>query len=120
MAIFKRGKWFWTDFSVNGQRFRQPLRTEEGLHIKYGRLAKSREKDLIADAKQGKLAASNLQFAKLSFSEAVDRYIGERLARIQPNTARAERERAKQLKKYFGVTPVARLSTDSILAYIAE
>ena len=42
------------------------------------------------------------------------------LARIQPKTAQIEKERAGQLKKYFGTAPVSRISTDSVLAYIAE
>jgi integrase len=50
----------------------------------------------------------------------VERHIADRLARIQPKTAHVEREWARQLKKYFGTTPVARISTDSVLAYIAE
>jgi integrase len=120
MALFRRGKWWWTDFSVNGVRYRQPIRDELGQRTKDWREALSREKELIAQAQAGKLASSSQQFARLSFSDAVDRYLSERLARIQPKTARAERERARQLKKYFDPTPVGRITADSVLAYIAE
>lgn len=58
--------------------------------------------------------------SSLLFTEAVERHIADRLVRIQPKTARIERERAVQLKKYFGTTPVGRISTDSVLAYLAE
>jgi integrase len=120
MALVKRGKWWWKDFSVNGVRYRQPIRDKEGHRTKDWREALSREKELIAEAQAGKLAASNQQFARLSFSDAVERYLADRLPRIQPKTARAERERARQLKKYFDPTPVGRITADSVLAYIAQ
>lgn len=114
MALFKREKTYWTDFSVNGVRYRQSLHTTDW------REAQSRQKELIAHASAGRLAPSSQQYARLSFSEAVERYLADRLARIQPKTARAERERSRQLKKYFASTPVARITADSVLAYITE
>ena len=114
MATYKRGDWWWSDFAVNGVRYRVPLDTTDW------REALSKEKQKIAEAEAGKLTPSSQKYARLAFSEAVDRYLADRLARIQPKTAQAERERARQLKKYFGSTPVARISADSVLAYIAE
>src|SRR5215470_84011 len=120
MALFKRGRWWWTDFAVNGVRYRQPIRDEHGQRTKDWREALSREKELIAEAQAGKLAPSSQQFARLPFSDAVERYLADRLPRIQPKTARAEKERARQLKKFFSPTPVGRITADSVLAYIAE
>jgi integrase len=114
VALYKRGKTWWTDFSVNGVRYRESLDTSDW------REAQSKEKELITQASAGKLASSNQQFARLSFSEAVERYLTDRLPRIQPKTMRAERERARQLKKYFEPTPVGRITVDAVLAYIAE
>src|SRR5215467_4721365 len=102
MALFKRGKWWWTDFSVNGVRYRQPIRDARGNRTRDWREALSREKELIAEAQAGKLAPPSQQFARLSFSEAVKRYLADRLPRIQPKTAQIEKERAGQLKRYFG------------------
>jgi hypothetical protein len=113
VALFKRGKTWWTDFSVNGVRFRMSLDTTDW------REALSREKEKIAAAQAGKLSVAGQSFARLAFSEAVERHIADRLARIQPKTARTERERAAVLKKYFGATPVSRISPESVLAYIA-
>jgi hypothetical protein len=64
MALFNRGKWWWTDFSVNGVRYRQPIRDEHGQRTKDWREALSREKELVAEAQAGKLAASSQQFAR--------------------------------------------------------
>ncbi len=49
MALFRRNKTWWTDFSVNGQRFRQWLETTDW------RLAQQEEKKLITGAETGKL-----------------------------------------------------------------
>ncbi len=49
MALFRRNKTWWTDFSVNGQRFRQSLETTDW------RLAQQEEKKLITGAETGKL-----------------------------------------------------------------
>jgi len=114
MSVFRRNKIWWTDFSVNGVRYRMSLDTTDW------REALSSEKEKIAEAQAGKLSVAGQSFARLAFAEAVERFLAERLARIQPKTARIERERAVQLKKYFGTTPVSRISTDSVLAYIGE
>jgi len=114
MALFKRGKCWWTDFSVNGVRYRMSLDTRDW------REAQSKEKEKIAEAQAGKLSLAGQSFARLGFAEAVDRHLADRLPRIQPKTAQVEKERAGQLKKYFGTTPVSRISTDSVLTYIAE
>ena len=113
MAVFRRGKWWWTDFSLDGVRYRMPLDTTDW------REALTHEKQKIAQASAGKLAPTSQHFGRLSFNEAAERYLADRLARIQPRTAMAERDRARALKKYFGATQVSHISADSILAYIA-
>src|SRR5215469_9951332 len=47
-------------------------------------------------------------------------YLADRLRRIQTKTARAEKERARRLKKFFDPTPVGRITPDAVLAYISE
>ena len=89
---------------MNGARFRQSLDTTDW------REALSREKEKIAEASAGKLAPTSQLFSRLSFSEAVERYLADRLARIQPKTAKAERERATVLKTYFAAIQVSRIS----------
>ena len=66
MALTKRGKTWHTHFFVDGQRFRQSLETKDW------REAQAKEKDLIAQASQGKLAVGKQQFSKLSFEEAAE------------------------------------------------
>ena len=47
MSLYKRKNTWWTDFSVNGQRFRQSLDTTDW------REAQSNENELIAQAQAG-------------------------------------------------------------------
>jgi hypothetical protein len=101
-------------------RYRQPIRDEKGQRTRDWREALSREKKLIAEAEDGKLAPSSQQFARLSFSEAVERYLADRLPRIQPKTAKAEKERAQQLKKYFDPTLVGRITAESVSPTLAS
>ena len=61
MSLTKRGKTWHTHFFVDGQRFRQSLETSDW------REAQKKEKELIAQASQGKLAAGSQQFSKLKF-----------------------------------------------------
>src|SRR5579862_8211574 len=69
VSLFKRNKIWWTDFSVNGVRYRQSLDTTDW------RAAQASEKNLIADASTGKLAPASKQFSRLAFCEAADRYL---------------------------------------------
>ncbi len=114
MALFKRARIWWTDFSVNGMRYRLSLETTDW------REAQSREKEKITQASEGKLAPSNQQFARLALPEALDRYLADRSVYVAPPSHRSESDHAKPLREYFGATPVARISAESILAYIRE
>src|SRR5689334_13606997 len=114
MAIFKRNRTWWTDFSVNGVRYRLSLDTTDW------REAQSREKEKIAEAQAGKLTPSSQQFAKLGFAEAADRYIADRIAHLAPRSIRTERERLKPVRTLFRATPLCRISTESVRDYIGQ
>src|SRR5271155_32594 len=73
MALKKRGKTWHTHFFVDGQRFRQSLETSDW------REAQKKEKELIARASQGKLATGAQQFIKLTFAEAAQKSLAERM-----------------------------------------
>jgi hypothetical protein len=76
MALVKRGKTWHTDFSVDGERYRQSLETRDW------REAQAREKELIAQASQGNLTPAGQRFSRLSLNEALDRYLDDRSARV--------------------------------------
>jgi integrase len=114
MALYKRKKTWWTDFCVNGQRFRQSLDTSDW------RAANHCEKELIARAREGKLTAAGQSFARLAFPEAFQRYLADRKTCVAPRSHRSESDHAKPLVEYFSATPVARVSAEAILVYIRQ
>src|SRR5215472_16506910 len=114
MAIYKRGKTYWADFSVNGQRYRQSLDTSDW------REAQSNVKELIALVSQGKIAPSSQQFARLGFSEAAERILADRSVHLAPRSIQTERERLKPLRAYFAATPLRGISAELIRQYVAH
>jgi integrase len=114
MSLVKRGKTWHTHFFVDGQRFRQSLDTSDW------REAQAKEKELIALASQGKLAPGSQEFSKLNITEAIERYLADRAAHVQPRSKRSESDHAKPLRDYFGTLPIARINVDSILAYVRQ
>ena len=80
MALFRRNKIWWTDFSLNGMRFHQSLNTTDW------REALSEEKKLIAQAQAGKLSATAQAFSRLAFVEAAERYLDTRKLELSEQT----------------------------------
>jgi integrase len=111
MALFLRKKTYWTDFSVNGQRFRQSLDTSDW------REALRREKEKIAQAQTGKLSAAGQSFARLAFTEAADRYLDSRKVELSARSLAKERQLLVHPRLFFGVTPVGHISAEALLAY---
>src|SRR5271168_108032 len=111
MALFRRNKTWWTDFSLNGMRFRQSLDTTDW------REALSGEKKLIAQAQAGKLSATAQSFARLAFAEAAERYLDSRKLELSERSLKKERQLLVQPAHFFGGLAVARITTENLLAY---
>ena len=114
MSLTKRGKTWHTHFFVDGQRFRQSLDTGDW------REAQSKEKDLIADAKAGKLSATRQEFVRLSFRDAAERFLLDRIPQLAPLSVRTERERVKVVNRKLGDMQVARITPETVLAHVRE
>jgi integrase len=112
MAIYKRGETWWTDFSVNGQRYRLSLDTTDW------RRAQSAEKEKIAQAHAGRLTPESQIFSRVPFPDAVERWLEEKRPRVATKTYYTERERAEFGKRYFGRTRLKDINAERILAYI--
>ena len=111
MSLKKRGKTWHTHFFVDGQRFRQSLETADW------REAQAKEKELIAQASQGKLAPASQQFSRLSMNEALDRYLADRSARVAGRSHRSESDHAKPLRD-SSADSLNRITAEGILSYI--
>jgi len=114
MALVKRGKRWHTHFFVDGQQFRQSLYTTDW------REAQAKEKALIAQASQGKLAPVSQQFSKLTFEEAAAKNLAERIARLAPRSVQTERERLKPLMAVFCSTKLSRITAEMVRTYMAD
>lgn len=116
MAIYKRAgtRMYWTCFSVAGQLYRMSLGTSDR------REALSKEKDAIRKACEGKLAKPGAPFQRLCFTEAVDQYVADRTAHIEPKTNRTEIERAKALKAKLGALVLRKISAETVRAYMRD
>jgi integrase len=113
MSLWKRGDWYWGDFTVNGTRYRVPLETTDR------REATQKEHDRIAEAKQGTLAGGRLaSLARLPIDEAFDRYLLEREIEIQ--SARHEGDIAKPLRAFFKGRRLKQIRSDDVRAYQAH
>jgi integrase len=112
MALKKRGKTWHTHFCVDGQRFRQSLETSDW------REAQRKERLLITEAKAGKLAATKDDFSRLPFSEAAERFLGDRIPHLAPRSIQTERERVKPINKVLGDVAVWRMTAGQVTGYI--
>jgi integrase len=111
MKLYKRNKTYWTDFSVNGQRYRVSLDTTNRSE------ATSLAHEKIAQAKQGKLSAKSQSFARLTFTEAAEKYLATRKLELQASSFKKESQLLVQPKLYFAVTRLNRISAEQMLAY---
>jgi hypothetical protein len=111
MAIFRRNKTWWADFSVNGQRYRQSLNTSDW------REAQAREKELITQASTGKMAPAGQHFGRLAFSAAAERYLDSRRLELSVKSLKKERQLLVEPSQFFGSTPLTRLSLEGLLSY---
>jgi integrase len=111
MSIYKRGKTWWADFSVNGQRFRESLDTTDW------REAQTRQKELIAKANAGRLAHSGERFARLAFGDAADRYLQGRRLELSAGSLKKERQLLVQPRRFFGAGQLLRISPEDLQAY---
>src|SRR5215471_15825103 len=114
MSLYKRGKTWHTDFTVNGQRFRQSLDTTDW------REAQSKEKERIAQASEGKITPKAQAFWRLGFATAAERPLDDRTPHLAPKSIETEKERLKPLKAYFQEMPLLQITPDTIRSYISR
>src|SRR5260370_32957323 len=114
MSLFKRNKTWWTDFSVNGVRYRLTLDTTDW------RDAQRLEKSKLSDATTGKLAPASQQFARLAFSQAADRYLENRRLELSERSSEKEEYLLVAPRKFFGVTSLARIGAEDLIRYREE
>jgi integrase len=113
MALVKRGRTWHTHFFVDGQRFRQSLETSDW------REAQSKEKKLIVEASEGKLARSSTTIARQPFGQAADDYVSARKLELAAASQAKEKQLLVQLRIYFKQEPLKAITANRITDYRA-
>ncbi len=119
MALWKRGRRYWTQVMIHGVRIRRPLcpagstrattKWQEAIQL---------EKDLIRAAMEGKLGAHS---APTRLFDACDKYLTAKEATA--NTKRAvefDRERLEVVKRYLGDIKLSSVSRELIEGFQAK
>ena len=109
MSLWKRGRQYWTDFTVDGKRYRKRLGTTK-LQV-----AKQRERDLVEDAGNGRVSPTEDGPKKLS--AAIEAYLEPKRMRCSPRTIELEQERLSLVTKHFGDVPLTAITAASIAAF---
>ncbi len=113
MALVKRGKTWHTHFFVGGQRFRQSLDTSDW------REAQAKEKQLIAEASEGKLTHNSGILARQAFGQAADDYVTSRKLELATASQAKEKQLLVQLRTYFKEEPLKAITVKRITEYRA-
>jgi integrase len=113
MSLTKRGKTWHTHFYVGGQRFRQSLDTSDW------REAQAKEKQLIAEASEGKLTHNAGILARQAFGEAADDYVTSRKLELVTASQAKEKQLLVQLRAYFKEEPLKVITAKRITEYRA-
>jgi integrase len=106
MALYRRGKRWWTHFYVGGKRHREPTgKTNKNK-------AKQVEHDLVEAAKEGSLLIRRSKPKRLF--AAIDAYHADKKMRCSERTLELERERLSIVKSHFGDVRLAAITPDAI------
>jgi integrase len=102
-----------TDFTVNGQRFRQSLGTKDW------REAQSKRKELIGQATEGKLTQTSTTLARQPFGQAADDYVAARKLELAVASRAKEKQLLVQLRAYFKQEPLKSITAKRVIEFRA-
>jgi integrase len=119
MALWKRGKRYWTYFSVNGVQWRRPLRAPgAALATTNWQEAARLEKEVIRAAVAGELAPRD---PAVKLFAAVDDYLEAKKATANSErTVAFDRERLEIVKRHFGDVKLLTITRRSIERFQAK
>ena len=113
--IYKRGKHWYMDVTVNGVRYREALDTTDR------REAPNLEKKRVGEIQAGKGASkSSRDFARKPFTTAADQFLEDRKPHVADRTYVLERNLLSPLRKFFGDRMLVRINAENIAAYQRE
>ena len=110
MTVYRRGKRYWMDTVIDGERHRVPLETTNWQEARRKAAALV---SAITDGKTGNQGRS----ARETFNGAADAYLDERQLHSAEKTFKTDGERSRVLRKYFGEIRLRRITAEMIVSY---
>jgi integrase len=121
MALWPRCKWYWADFSVNGLRYRVPLRDTRGRKIPadndHREMAARAEEREMLKAERGEITPQRHNFARLPLTHAAEEYLVTRRLELAHSSMLKEHELAARLKDYFKNRKLSAIKTEDVITY---
>jgi integrase len=114
MALFKRNRTWWTDFTENEERYRESLKTTSYQE------ALAKERGRIQEVRSGVNLASERNLARGTFDEAVEKYLESRRLDLAPRSLAKERESLTAPRRAFGSLALRRLKPDTVRNYLIK
>ena len=113
MALWKRGRTYWTDVTVNGVRYREPLKTSDR------RIAIAREKERLVELTRRPPDPAKIRaaYSSLTVEQAIAAYAEERRAQVSARMVAYWSENAKPLNRFFGTKKLRDLTVDELTSY---
>jgi hypothetical protein len=113
MTLWKRGRQYWMDSVVGGQRYREPLYTTDW------REAKEREKERLVELswRPADPARRAQSYGALDVTTAIEAYAKERRSQVSPRIVAYWTENARPLGAFFGTTALRQIMPEQIAAY---
>ncbi len=113
MALWKRGKWYWIDVVVNGERVREPLNTTDWREAT--RLERERGEQL--ERRPTVPTSKSRTYAAMHVVAAITAYAEERRAQVSNRMAAYWLENAKPLGEFFKTTKLRRIVPTQLAEY---
>ena len=113
MGLWKRGKQYWLDAVVHGERYREPLGTTDW------RQAKDLEKKRLAELQKRPPDPTKRahRFSALPIGMAIEEYATDRRSQVSERMVAWWRENARPLAAFFGDQPLRKISPADLTAY---
>jgi hypothetical protein len=106
MSLWKRGRQYWTDFTVAGRRYPQAAGYDESANGDAPR-TRARRRSWTRPAGCRRTRPKRL-------SDAIDAYLDAKRIRCSPRTIEIEEERLSLVKKHFGDVSLSAITSTSI------
>src|SRR5581483_1645843 len=106
MALWKRGKRYWIDVVVNGERIREPLHTTDWREAT--RLERERVEQL--EGQPTVPTANSRSYGKMPVGAAISAYAKERRAQVSKRMVAYWLENAKPLSEFFKDTKLRHIA----------